>query len=178
MKTVPDHTKFEKLFLVYFPKVRSFASILLKSEQEGEDVAQDIFVKLWETPWLWEDTMEQNYLYTMVKNSVLNRIKHKNIETRYLQEQINLQGMEELVDFEEPLNEVYHNELQLLLKLALAQMPDKRREAFELSRFKQLSNREIAEKMNLSVRTVEQHIYLVVKDLKKILLLALFLLKL
>jgi len=175
MKTEPDKARFEELFHLYYPKVRSFAFILLKSEQEAEDVAQDIFVRLWETPDLWEGNLEKNYLYTMVKNTVFNRIKRKNLESKYIHTQQDLQDITELAEFEDPLNEIYREELQLLLMLAMEQMPGKRREVFELSRFQHLSNQEIAEKMNLSVRTVEQHIYLALKELKKLLLITLFL---
>lgn len=177
MKTEPNNAKFEELFLQYFPKIRLFAAILLKSEQEAEDVAQDIFVKLWEAPELWEVKLERNYLYTMVKNNVFNRIKRKNLESDYVDRQLDLQGTLEQSEFEDPLNEIYHEELLLLLKVALEQMPDKRRMVFEMSRFAHLSNQEIAEKMHLSVRTVEQHIYLVLKELKKLLLIAIFLIK-
>lgn len=169
--------EFEKLFIQYFPKVRTFAAILLKSEQEAEDVAQDIFVKLWEQPDLWERNLVRNYLYTMVKNHVFNRIKRKNIESAYIHSQMNLHSLEEMAEFKDPLNEIYHEELQLLLKLSLEQMPYKRRQVFEMSRFQHLSNNEIAEKMNLSVRTVEQHIYLVLKDLKKLFFIAFFFIK-
>ena len=167
--------KFEKLFIQYFPKVRTFAAMLLKSEQEAEDVAQDIFVKLWEEPTLWEGDLAKNYLYTMVKNSVFNRIKRKNIESNYINIQMDLNRQGELVEFEDQLNEMYREELHLLLILALEQMPDKRREVFEMSRFQDLSNNEIAKKMKLSVRTVEQHIYLALKELKKLFLIAIFL---
>ncbi len=57
MKTESNKAEFEELFIQYFPKVRSFAAILLKSDQEAEDVAQDIFVKLWEEPNLWEGNL-------------------------------------------------------------------------------------------------------------------------
>lgn len=177
MRTESDKARFEEIFIQYFPKIREFAAILLKSEEEAEDVAQDVFVKLWEEPDLWGGDLSKNYLYTMVKNNVFNRIKRKNIESRYLNLQIDSHGPGELAEFEDPLNEMYRDELHLLLKLALGQMPDKRREVFEMSRFQQLSNHEIAEKMNLSVRTVEQHIYLVLKDLKELLLIAIFLMK-
>ncbi|WP_298651030.1 RNA polymerase sigma-70 factor [uncultured Proteiniphilum sp.] len=169
--------EFEEIFIQYFPKVRTFAAILLKSEQEAEDVAQDIFVKLWEQPDLWERNLVRNYLYTMVKNHVFNRIKRKNIETEYINSQMNVYPLEEIAEFKDPLNEIYLEELQLLLKLSLEQLPDKRRQVFEMSRFGHLSNHEIAERMNLSVRTVEQHIYLVLKDLKKLFLIAIFLIK-
>lgn len=172
-----DKEKFEKLFLQYFPKVKLFASMLLKSEQEAEDVAQDIFIRLWEMPELWSDNLERNYLYTMVKNSVFNRIKRKNLESNYIHQQQELLDANNLIEFEDPLNDIYHEELNLLLKMYLEQMPTKRREVFKLSRFEHLSNAEIATKLNLSVRTVEQHIYLALKDLKKLLLVAFFLLK-
>lgn len=169
--------RFEDIFIQYFPKVRSFAAILLKSEYEAEDVAQDVFIKLWEKEEVWEDNLEINYLYTMVKNAVFNRIKRKNIESKYIDLQLDLQGVGDLWEFEDPLNELYSEELYLLLKLALEQLPENRRQVFEMSRFQNLSNKEIAEKMNLSVRTVEQHIYLVLKELKKLIYIAIFLMK-
>lgn len=176
MKTGSNKEKFETLFIQYYPKVRSFAAILLKSEEEAEDVAQDIFVKLWEEPELWEGNLAKNYLYTMVRNNIFNRIKRKNIEYKYIHTQKEL-NEPELAEFNDPLNEIYREELSLLFKLALEQMPEKRREVFEMSRFKHFSNKEIAEALNLSVRTVEQHIYLALKELKKVLLIALFLIK-
>ncbi|MEA4948113.1 MAG: RNA polymerase sigma-70 factor [Petrimonas sp.] len=177
VNTETYRTEFEEIFIQYFPKVKAFAAILLKSEQEAEDVAQDIFVKLWEQPDLWEGYLVRNYLYTMVKNHVFNRIKRKNIEFKYINSQMNLHSLDEIAEFKDPLNEIYHEELQLLLKLSLEQMPDKRRQVFEMSRFQDLSNHEIAEKLNLSVRTVEQHIYLALKELKKLFLIAIFLMK-
>lgn len=168
---------FEEIFIQYFPKVRTFAAILLKSEQEAEDIAQDIFVKLWEQPDLWERSLVRNYLYTMVKNHVFNRIKRKNIELKYINTQMNSHSLEEIAEFKDPLNEIYHEELQLLLKLTLEQMPGKRREIFEMSRFEHLSNNDIAKKMSLSVRTVEHHIYLAMKDLKNIIFITLFFIK-
>ena len=177
MNTESYRKEFEEIFIQYFPKVRTFAAILLKSEQEAEDVAQDIFVKLWEQPDLWEGNLVRNYLYTMVKNHVFNRIKRKNIELKYINTQMNLHSLEEIAEFKDPLNEIYHEELQLLLKLTLEQMPGKRREIFEMSRFEHLSNNDIAKKMSLSVRTVEHHIYLAMKDLKNIIFITLFFIK-
>lgn len=167
MKTETNKEEFEKIFIRFFPKVKMFAAVLLRSEQEAEDVAQDIFVKLWEHPDLWEGDLIRNYLFVMVKNHIFNRIKRKSLETKYIDSQINLQGLKEIAEFKDPLHRIYHEELQLLLNLSLKQMPEKRRKVFEMSRFQHLSNLEIASKMHLSVRTVEQHIYLALKALKK-----------
>ena len=65
--------KFEKVFMHYFPKVKNFAWKLLKSENDAEDIAQEIFLKLWEKPSLWSDNFSSldSYLYKMTKNKLL-----------------------------------------------------------------------------------------------------------
>ena len=61
--------RFKKFFDLNFPKVKTFAWQLLKSEEDAEDIAQDIFVKLWEKPDLWlEREKLDSYLYTVVRS--------------------------------------------------------------------------------------------------------------
>ena len=164
--------KFEQFFILTYPKVKAFAQKLLQSEEDAEDIAQDIFVKLWDSPELWEREETWNaYIYTMVRNQIYNFLKHKTVEQNY-QTQFMLQN-------EEPLqgdvnSELYAKEVELLVKMSLERMPEQRRKVFVLSRKQGLSNQEIAEKLHLSVRTVERHIYLALQDLKKIILFALF----
>lgn len=66
---------------------------------------------------------------------------------------------------------LYYEEALLLMRLTLDRMPERRRQIFELSRMQGLSNAEIAEQLQLSVRTVEHQIYLALKELKKTMLL-------
>lgn len=75
----------------------------------------------------------------------------------------------ELMGEEQILKNIYYKEMLMTIYLELERMPAKRRDIFKLSRFEKLSNKEIAEKMGVSVRTVEHHIYLALTDLKKIL---------
>lgn len=66
---------------------------------------------------------------------------------------------------------LYYEEALLLMHLTLDRMPERRRQIFEMSRMHGLSNAEIAEQLQLSVRTVEHQIYLALKELKKTMLL-------
>ena len=60
--------RFKKFFDLNFPKVKTFAWQLLKSEEDAEDIAQDIFVKLWDNPEIWENKETwDSYIYTMAR---------------------------------------------------------------------------------------------------------------
>lgn len=165
--------KFEQFFIITFPKVKAFAWKVLKSEDDAEDIAQDVFVKLWDNPEIWEHQETWNgYIYTMVRNHIYNFLKHKSIELNY-QEQLN---KEDFPSFEPDIHDqLYAKEIELLMKLTLDTMPEQRRKVFIMSRYKGMSNQEIADNLQLSIRTVERHIYLALQDLKKVILIAFFL---
>lgn len=164
--------KFEQFFLTTFPKVKAFAWKVLGSKDDAEDVAQDVFVKLWDCPEIWENQETWNaYIYTMVRNAIYDFLKHKSVEQNF-QEQVTSQ--------ERPLTEpdfqsqLYADEIALLVDLALDSMPEQRKKIFVMSRKQGLSNQEIADNLNISVRTVEHHIYLALQNLKKIIFIAFF----
>lgn len=165
--------KFEQFFIVTFPKVKAFAWKILKSEDDAEDIAQDVFVKLWDNPEIWESQDTWNgYIYTMVRNHIYNFLKHKSIEFNY-QEQLAEEGSP---SFEPDIHDqLYAKEIELLMKLTLDTMPEQRRKVFIMSRYQGMSNQEIADNLQLSIRTVERHIYLALQDLKKIILIVSFL---
>ena len=163
--------KFERFFLCTFPKVKAFAWKLLGSEEDAEDVAQDIFVKLWQNPSLWEDLDTWDaYIYTMTRNGVFDFLKHQAIERDYQ----TVEAQKEIPLEPDITDKLYAEEMQVLIELALDNMPEQRRRIFIMSRRDGLSNAEIAERLGLSVRTVEHHIYLALQTLKKILLFAIF----
>ena len=171
LKEQLEKRKFEQFFIATFPKVKAFAWKILKSEDDAEDIAQDVFVKLWDNPEIWEDEDTWNsYIYTMVRNHIYNFLKHKSIELNY-QERI----FKEKTSFEPDIHdELYAKEIALLIKLALEDMPEQRKKVFLMSRQKGMTNQEIADKLQLSIRTVERHIYLVLINLKKIILIIFF----
>lgn len=166
--------RFQKFFYQNFPKVKSFAWQLLKSEEDAEDVAQDIFVKLWENPELWlEREKLDSYLYTVVRNHIYNFLKHRKVEMDYLDVAAEEMMLKEL-DCPDPHDEFQLHELELLIQMGIERMPKQRKTIFLMSRKEGLTAQEIASRLNLSVRTVEHHIYKALQDLKKIIILLFF----
>lgn len=158
---------FEKMFKTHFPKVKFFIFSLLKSEADAEDLAQDVFVKFLTNYQTWHNNGEnEGYLYTLAKNITFDFIKHKKLENDYRDNQIQESLTKELF-IEDTLQSIYYDEVRLILELALERFPQRRRMIFQMSRFENMSNQEIAATLNISVRTVEHLIYLAIQELKK-----------
>ena len=168
--------EFQRFFRLKFPQVKKFAVLLLKSETDAEDIAQDVFFKLWTTPELWHNKTDEldNYLFIMAKNRVLNEFKHQKVEEEFRNDVLSTEELIEISGRDDILDDVYYKELLLLLQLTVKRMPEKRRKIFEMSRFQHLSNKEIAERLGLSVRTVEHQIYLSLSEIKKTIYIFLF----
>ena len=166
---------FEIIFKAHYSSVKYFIFFLLKSEQDAEDLAQDVFTKLWSRPEIWNNNDATNgYIFTMAKNVTLDFIKHKRLEQNYRDEQIQEILIKELFVSEDPLYPIYRDEIQLILDLALNKLPKRRRIIFEMSRLDSMSNQEIASSLDISVRTVEHQIYLALHELKKIIFILFF----
>ncbi len=166
---------FEEFFLTYYPKVKGFAIKLLQNEEDAADVAQEIFIKIWKQPEIWcSNEYNDSYIYAMTRNYIFNIIRRNLIEKKYQDHTIKstLESVDYTTDFEEKL---YSKELELILKLKIENMPPQRRHIFKLSRFEGKSNKDIADKLNLSIRTVERHIHLALTELKEIPLFLIFL---
>ncbi|KAA6349328.1 ECF RNA polymerase sigma factor SigL [termite gut metagenome] len=159
--------EFGRFFIEYYPKVKAFAEKILMSKQDAEDVAQDIFLILLDKPDIWGDKERRNsYLFKMAKNHIFNFIKHKNIEYKYQQE---LAQEKQLADEFGIDDKLHAKETELIIMYAVEQMPERRKNIFKMSRYERKTNIQISELLNMSVRTVERHLYLALSDLKKIL---------
>ena len=171
-KTNDMDARFEQFYAANFPRVKNFARLLTKSEEDAEDIAQNIFLKLWTRPDLWQGQESMTgYLYTVTRNEIFNLFKHQKVEQEYESHIIRSQLIGELCDEDTSLLEnLYYKEIVLLVELALNQLPPRRKQVFEMSRIEGLSHKEIAEKLQIPVRTVEDHTYKTLTELHKVLM--------
>lgn len=144
-------------------KFLSFAYSYLRDKEEAEDVLMESMITLWENRGRWEkDSNLHALLLTIVKNKSLNLLEHRQIRLR-VEEDINTHGQRELnlristLKDCEP-DRIFNSEIQHIVHKALEEMPAQSRAIFMLSRYQNLPNRQIAEQLNISLKTVEAHI--------------------
>lgn len=145
----------------YFPKVKYFIFGFVKSSAIAEDLTQDVFVKIWENfDKITNIEYPNAYIYSIARNEALDFISKKHKEEMLVD---NFRLKEES-SIEE---EYYAKELELLVELTVNKMPLQRRKVYEMSRVKGLTNDEIAKNMNISKKTVENHLNIALKKIKR-----------
>lgn len=159
-----DVLAFERIFHRYYPMVSGFIRGMLKDDVMAEDVSQNIFMKLWINRFrLEKDTCLRSYLCVLARNEALNILRSKSAKSIVLQPDV-----QEPKIFEPAVEDWYNYvETNARLRSDIEAMPPQRRAIFKMSRYENLSNLEIAIRLNLSVRTVEKHIELALKDLRR-----------
>ncbi len=133
---------------------------VLKDEETCKDIVQEVFLSFWNHQNHQEIANVQAYLHQSVRYRVLMMLRKSKISERHLELMRNQaeNTTEILLEYQE-LNQTVEQSIQSL--------PAKCQEVFRLSRFEHLSNREIADRLNISVRTVETHIGNALRKLKR-----------
>ncbi len=139
----------EEVFNQWYKPLVMYANTLLKDIDEAEDIVQQVFVNQWErNPLLSAHTSIKALLFTSVYHACLNRIKHSNIKQQYAEKQAKAP-----LQIQSP--EIEGKHFQKHLEESLEQLPEQCRKIFELSRFQGLKYKEIALKLGISIKTVE-----------------------
>jgi RNA polymerase sigma-70 factor (ECF subfamily) len=156
-----DESAFEGFFKENYDAFCRFANGFTHDPDDAEEVVQNTFVKLWESrKTLVIGNHPKAYLFTMIRNACLNQIKHISIREEYKKH-----NEQELQDTEDR-SEAVHPTLQEKIQSAIHKMPTQRTKIFEMSRFEGLKYREIADHLNISIKTVENHMGSAMKDLR------------
>lgn len=159
-----DMDSFKYFFDKYYNDLCNFAHIYLHNQVLAEEVVQDIFVYFWENRQkLQISTSVKAYLYSASKFKSLNLIRDSKNQKRITEK---MGGAD--AKLQEP-NNLYLDagEFKKILDLAIDQLAPKCREIFLLSKHEELSNREIAEQLNISVKTVENQMTIALKKLRE-----------
>lgn len=158
--------KFEGFFLDYYPRVKGFINGLLQDAEEAEDLSQDIFMSLWQNRGNLKqiDNLDA-YLFRIARNAVFRYIERSLLFKNYQSRQLS-DDNSDLYEIESELNA---KELELIIAIAVERMPSQRRKIYQMSREQGISNENIARELNISKRTVENHLTQALADIRKIL---------
>ncbi len=141
----------EQLFKTHFRGLHAYAYTILRDSHLAEEIVQVVFVKLCErASRINIETSLESYLYRSVYNESLNHQKHEKVKARYR----TMMSRKQEIAAQAPASGDYQA-LETRLRLALNELPQQCRTIFQLSRFEELKYREIADRMGISVKTVE-----------------------
>lgn len=156
-----DQKAFELLFSIYFPRLNDFARKVVKDDVISQDIVQEVFVKVWEKRRDILNINPEAYLFRLVRNRCIDYINHLRVVNERMDEIEILSKYEELyrIDFigDEPYV-LIEKELKQKIEQTIQNLPERCREVFILSRISGLKNKEIAEKLDISIKNVERHL--------------------
>jgi RNA polymerase sigma-70 factor (ECF subfamily) len=162
--TIRTKAGFEALFNQWYSPLCSYANGFLKDQDASEEVVQEIMFRLWvKRESLHITGPVQSYLFRAVRNGCMNVLKHVNVRETYKASRD--QGFTAVQRSHE--DEVIISELEQKIREAIDNLPMERRKVFILSRYDGLTYHQIADKLGISVKTVENQMGKALKTLRE-----------
>lgn len=155
-----DTESFEELYNRYWEKLYRYGFKLFRNDEICRDIVQEVFLDVWRRRDQLVIDNVSSFMYQMVKFQLAKHIRKSKSKDLYLD---TLNEVNFVCTLQE---EIEFNELQEHLNLTLSGLPEKCRNVFYLSRFENLSNKEIGGQMNIAVSTVEKHIHKALKYIR------------
>jgi len=166
-----DSNAFESVFRSWYEPLVHFAEEYISDLESARNIVQNIFMKLWEKHELVDpDSNLKSYLYIATRNACLSHIRHLRIENVFFEKsrksfddlQLNYEALEEL-----KMEQIDFSNLEKLIQDTIDTLPERCREVFLMSRYDEMKNKEIAEKLNISVKAVEANITRAITKLRE-----------
>ncbi len=161
-----DQDAFKVFFSHYHPKLMSFAILFVKSRHHAEDIVSDTLVKLLKNR---QKTFKmehfEGYLFLMIKNQALNFLKKNS--NRMLTDESYFDHDHLTSEYVDPLQKILDAELRARIFEVTESLPPKRKMVYKLIKDEGLKYKEVAQLMDISVRTVENHLDAAVKNVKQ-----------
>ncbi len=161
---IEDKASFDALFNSYYSMLCGYANTFLKDPDASEEIVQELMCRIWvNRDSLLITTSIRSYLFRAVRNGCMNLLKHVNIREEYKA------WNEDVLAGTERSQEDFMivSELEQKIREAIDNLPLKRREVFIMSRYDELSYTEIAAKLGISVKTVENQMGAALKTLRE-----------
>src|ERR1035437_3379738 len=155
---------FDVLYKKYCKRVYKFGYSILKSPEESENIMQDVFLSLWENRHkVQKDSSIKSFVFTITYNIAISIIRKKARESQFIEY---LKSLQEIT--EEPVNvKLEYNELKTKLDEIINALPQRQKEVYLLHRVEGLKYNEIAERLNISVKTIETHMSRALKTIRE-----------
>jgi RNA polymerase sigma-70 factor (ECF subfamily) len=151
-----DKESYETLFLLYYDKLLHIAKGYIGTLEDSEGIVQNVFLKVWDKRNDFDHVKSiNNYLYTITKNACLDLLKHNKIKSSFSENYISIN---EAFIRDEIASTLIESELEKRIFSAIELLPEKRKIVFIKSRIEGIRHAEIAESLNISQRTVDNHI--------------------
>ncbi len=155
-----EYSSYETLFKMHYARFVNFVATLISDREAAKDLVQEAFMKVWVNREKLDESLSiGNYLYVLVKRATFNFIRDRKFAESLTEELLNSESRTD--------NSIDARDAIRRIEDGVERLPAKRREVFLMSRKEGLSNKEIAEELSLSVKTVERHITLALSDLRK-----------
>ena len=174
MSAINDIKAFNQLYTDYHERFVNFAFSYVRDLAVAEDIAVDSIMYYWERrQTLPDETNIPAYILTTIKHKCINHLEHMRIREEYAEKMLSNAAWElnlristlEACDPEE----LFSKEIQDTVDKALASLPKQTSAIFRLSRYENMSHKEIADMMNITTKAVEYHITKTLTNLRKIL---------
>lgn len=154
---------FETVFRTYYKMMCSFAVYYTKDKDQAEEIVQDLFCRFWEKRSdLKINTSLKSYLYKSTYNHLLNHIRQEDLSKKYVKSQLESHNPEY-----EATDSLVRKQLAEQIQKAIDSLPEKRREIFILSRNNGLKYQEIADVLDIKLKTVESQMVKALEHLRQ-----------
>lgn len=155
---------FDLLFDRYSQRLFRFSKSLLKNHEDAEEVVQEVFFRIWKKrDELNERRSFQSFLFSIAYNLIVDQFRQRVKDQKY--EQFLIKQAQQ--NYLNPGNELEYKELKKQVNKVITELPKRRKEIYQLSREDGLCYKEIASRLNIKPKTVENHINLALKYIRK-----------
>jgi len=159
-----DFASFDQLFSVYKERLYAFALGYFKSAEDARELVQEVFVKVWENREELDEGKSFNaYLFTVSKNIILNHFRKRANDKKYIEYIKQHIGIE----YNRTEEDIEYSDLEAQTEKVIDQLPPGRKKIYRLSREERLTYEEIAKKLNISIKTVENQMTQALKFLRE-----------